>query len=179
MALIGAAFAPPRYGKEDDMSPRGYSVTQIGLHWIVAVLIVVNLIFEDWIKAGWHAIEEGGSPVYDAGALAHIGVGVAVLVFALWRIALRFTRGVPEAPAGETAVVRMAGHLGHLALYALMIAVPVVGLMAWFGASEDLAELHEMAKPLFVLLILAHVLAALWHQFIRKDGLMDRMRRPG
>ena len=161
------------------MAPKGYSATQIGLHWVVAGLIAVNLVFEDWIKTGWRAIEDGRAPVYDAGAIAHIGVGVAVLVFALWRIALRFTRGVPDAPAGVSGPVKLAGHLGHLALYAAMIGVPVVGLMAWFGASEDLAELHELGKPLFVLLILAHVGAALWHHFIRKDGLLNRMRRAG
>ncbi len=161
------------------MAPKGYSATQIGLHWIVAGLIAVNLVFEDWIKAAWRAIEDGGTPVYDAGASAHIGVGVAVLAFALWRIALRLSRGVPDAPAGVSGAVKLAGHLGHLALYALMIGVPVVGLLAWFGASEDLADLHELGKPLFILMILAHVGAALWHHFIRKDGLLNRMRRPG
>lgn len=161
------------------MSPKGYSALQIGLHWIVAALIVVNLVFEDLIKTGWRAIEQGGAPIYDTGALAHIGIGVAVLAFAIWRLVLRFTRGVPDAPAGVSPAVRLAGHAGHVALYALMIGVPVIGLLAWFGASEDLAELHELGKPLFILFILAHVGAALWHQFIRKDGLMNRMRKAG
>jgi len=161
------------------MSPKGYSATQISLHWIVAGLIVVNLVFEDWIKAGWRAIEQGGAPVYDAGAVAHIGVGVAVMAFALWRLVLRLTRGVPAAPEGLSPLMRLAGHAGHAVLYALMVGVPAIGLLAWFGASSDLAELHELGKPLFILFILAHVAAALWHQFIRKDGLLNRMRRPG
>ena len=104
------------------MAVRGYSRTQIALHWIVAGLIVTNLIFEDWIKAGWEAIEEGGPPVYDSGALAHIGIGGAVLLLALWRIALRLRRGVPDLPAGMSGAERVAAHLGHLALYALVLA---------------------------------------------------------
>jgi cytochrome b561 len=161
------------------MAVRGYSWTQIVLHWSVAVLIAVNLIFEDWIKAGWEIIEDGGAAVYDAGALAHIGVGVAVLVLALWRIALRVTRGVPDLPDGMAGRERMVAHLGHGALYALMLGVPLVGLAAWFGASEDLAELHGLGKPAFLVLIAAHVGAGLWHQFVRKDGLLQRMRRAG
>jgi len=161
------------------MAVKGYSRLQIGLHWIAAALIVVNLVFEDWIKAGWRAIENGGAPVYDAGALAHIGVGVAVLLLGLWRLSLRVTRGVPDLPAGMTGPERLAAHLGHGLLYALMIGVPSIGLLAWFGASEDLAELHELGKPAFVVLILAHVGAALWHQFVKKDGLLQRMRRAG
>ena len=112
-------------------------------------------------------------------ALAHIGVGVAVLVLALWRLGLRFTRGVPDLPVGMSARERLVAHLGHGLLYALMIGVPVVGLLAWFGASEDLAELHELGKPAFLLLIAGHVAAALWHQFVRKDGLLMRMKRAG
>ena len=161
------------------MKVQGYSRVQIGLHWVMAALIVVNLVFEDWIKAGWRAIENGGAPVYDAGALAHIGVGVAVLVLALWRLGLRFTRGVPDLPAGMSVRERLVAHLGHGLLYALMIGVPVVGLLAWFGASEDLAELHELGKPAFLLLIAGHLAAALWHQFVRKDGLLMRMKRAG
>lgn len=161
------------------MKVQGYSRLQIGLHWVMAGLIVTNLVFEDWIKAGWRAIETGGAPVYDAGALAHIGVGVTVLALALWRLGLRFTRGVPDLPAGMSAPERLAAHLGHGLLYALMIGVPLVGLLAWFGASEDLAELHELGKPLFILLVAAHVAAALWHQFVKKDGLLMRMKRAG
>lgn len=161
------------------MAVAGYSRVQIGLHWVVAGLVAVNLVFEDWIERGWEAIEHGGAPVYDAGALAHIGVGVAVLVFALWRLVLRRSRGVPPLPAGMSAPERLAAHAGHAALYALMIGVPVVGLMAWFGASEDLADLHELGKPAFILLVGLHVAAALWHQFVKRDGLMQRMRRAG
>lgn len=161
------------------MAPAGYSRVQIGLHWIVAALIAVNLVFEDWIKTGWRAIRDTGVPVYDAGAVAHIAVGVAVLVFALWRLGLRFTRGVPALPATMSGAERLAAKLGHAALYALMIGVPAVGLTAWFTASGDLAELHEVGKPAFIVLIALHVLAALWHQFVRKDGLLARMKRAG
>ena len=161
------------------MAPKGYSRIQIALHWVVLPLIAVNLVFEDWIETAWEQVEHGGPALYDAGALAHIGVGVAVLVLALWRLGLRLGRGVPDLPAGNPPLMRVAAHLGHWALYAAMIGVPVVGLMAWFGASEDLAELHELGKPVFLLLIAGHVAAAVWHQVVLKDGLMARMKRAG
>ena len=161
------------------MAPKGYSRGQIALHRGMAGLIAVNLVFEDWIEAGWQSIEDGMGPVYDAGTLAHIGVGVLVLVLVALRLALRFGRGVPDLPAGMDGRERLAAYAGHAALYALMIGVPVMGLLAWFGASEDLAELHELGKPAFLLLIAGHVAAALWHQFVRKDGLLMRMKRAG
>lgn len=159
-------------------APKGYSVTQIGLHWIVAVLIVLQLVFGEAIGDAWEEMEEGGAAVYDAGALFHIGVGVAVLVLTLWRLSLRASRGAPPAPMDEPPLFRMLAHLGHLALYALMIVAPLTGLVAWFGGLEAAAEVHEVMKPLFIVLILAHVGAVIWHQVWLKDNLLERMKRP-
>ena len=58
-----------------------------------------------------------------------------------------------------------------------MLAVPAVGLFAWFGGSEEAGDLHSLAKPAFIILVALHVLGALYHQFILKDGLLLRMKR--
>lgn len=42
-----------------------------------------------------------------------------------------------------------------------------------------MGDLHKLFQPLFYVLIGLHVLAALWHQFVRKDGLIKRMMRAG
>ena len=109
----------------------------------------------------------------------HIIVGSLVLAFALWRLVLRYSRGVPAAPEGESRLMTRAGWASHVALYALMIALPVTGLLAWFGGINALADLHGgVLKALLWGLIALHVLAALYHQFILKDGLLNRMRKP-
>lgn len=158
-------------------APKGYSITQIRLHWIVAGLIVLQLIFGEGIKDAIDIIEDGGSARYDLVTVSHIAVGVLVLAFAVWRLALRARRGVPALPAGSV-LQHLAAHAGHWALYALMVLAPISGMIAWFGGIEDVADLHELAKPAFVFLIAVHVVAALWHQFWLKDGLLVRMKRP-
>ena len=91
---------------------------------------------------------------------------------------LRLTRGVPDAP-DATPAMEMAVKVGHLAIYALMIALPATGLAAFFGGIDILAELHEgPLKALLWVLIAGHVVMALYHQFVLKDGLLDRMRTP-
>ena len=65
-----------------------------------------------------------------------------------------------------------------MALYALMVLMPVSGAVAWFGTVEAAPEVHEAMKPAMLILVLVHVAAALWHQFWLKDGLMLRMKRP-
>ncbi|MDZ4310670.1 MAG: cytochrome b/b6 domain-containing protein [Cypionkella sp.] len=156
---------------------KGYSVTQIALHWIVAALIVFQMIFGDAMGSAWRAVREGLAPDMTLAVWAHIIAGIAVLLFVVWRLALRFTRGAPEAPAASVMMMQ-AAKWGHRALYAAMVLAPISGLMAWYGGVESAAEVHELFKPVLILLVLGHVLAALYHQFIRKDGLLLRMKRP-
>lgn len=158
---------------------KGYSLTQIALHWVVGLLILFNLIFSDAMSALWDKVENGAVVPTTTFAWVHIIVGSSVLALVVWRLILRFSRGVPDAPAGEARLLTMAGHAGHYALYALMIAMPLTGLLAWFGGITDLAGLHsEVLKVLLWALIGVHVLAGLYHHFIRKDGLLNRMRKP-
>lgn len=124
-------------------------------------------------------IEDGGVPEIGAMVLAHVIGGVLVLAFALWRIVLRMKRGAPPAPETEPELLRRAAHWGHMALYALMVLVPLSGMAAWGGGIMAAGEVHETLKTALVVLILGHVAAALRHQFWLKDNLLARMKRPG
>lgn len=158
--------------------PTGYSARQIRLHWLVTILIVAQFVLHEPMSDAWDMIEDGHTPAFNWLVLSHVFGGVLVLVFALWRLVLRQTRGVPDAPEAEPAPLRMAAHLGHLALYALMILMPLSGMAAWFGGIEAAAEGHEVMKVALLALVAVHVLATLWHQFWLKDGLLLRMKRP-
>lgn len=159
-------------------SPKGYSIGQIRLHWVVAALILFQVVFGEDMGQAWDTFEEGGVPVMTGWVWAHIIVGVLVLGFAVWRLTLRRNRGVPAAPEGLSKPVVLAGEIGHWALYAVMIAAPLTGLAAWFGGIAPLAGIHSLLKPLLIILVIVHVAAGLWHHFIRKDGLLLRMRKP-
>ena len=158
--------------------PKGYSRAQIALHWIVAVLIVLQFVLHEPMAEAWDRVEDGIAVAFDPVVALHVFGGLAVLAFALWRIVLRQRRGAPPPPESEPAPLRLAAHLGHMALYALMVLMPVSGAVAWFGTVEAAAEAHEAMKPALLILVLVHVAAALWHQFWLKDGLMLRMKRP-
>jgi len=159
-------------------NPKGYSARQIRLHWMVAVVIVLQFVLHEPMSQAWEGIEEGDSPAFNWLVLAHIAGGALVLIFALWRLGLRQMRGVPPVPDAGSAPLRVAAHLVHWGLYTLMIAMPLSGGVAWFGGISAAAEAHEAMKPALLALVAVHVLAALWHQFWLKDGLMLRMKRP-
>lgn len=157
--------------------PTGYSAVQIGLHWVVALLIAAQLIFGDGISDAYERVLQGQDIGFVPMAALHVLGGVLIFVFGLWRLVLRLRRGVPAPMAKTPRWQIVASEAVHYALYAVMIIAPLTGAAAWFGGIEAAGDAHESAKPVIVLLVLVHVLAALYHQFIKKDGLLRRMMR--
>lgn len=157
-------------------APIGYSRFQIALHWLVFALIAQQYVFKDAMSAAWDRIAEGLEAGFDPLVLAHVAGGALVLVFALWRLALRKMRGVP--PAIEANKVQgLLANLTHVGLYALMILMPISGSVAWFGGVEAAAQGHNLFKIALLALIALHVVGALYHQFVLRDGTLARMRR--
>ena len=159
-------------------STEGYSRAQIVLHWLVALLIVPQFLFEDAISTAWRAYRRGAEAEFDIMVPAHVAAGALIFGLVVWRLVLRARRGAPPPPETEPYLQRLASRLVHAALYLLLLALPFSGAAAWFGGIEAAAEAHEVMKSILFLLVLIHVVAALYHQLWLKNGLMDRMRRP-
>lgn len=159
---------------------KGYSRTQIALHWVVMVLVFFQLVAGDSMTRVWWDGQKTGHVEMTTAARLHIIVGITILVLMLWRLGLRLIRGVPEVPDEQGPMVKLAGEIAHWSFYALLLLLPISGLLVWFGGVEALYRLHgSLLKALLYLLIAAHVGAAFWHQFIVRDGLLARMRKAG
>ena len=159
------------------MTPKGYSATQIALHWIVAILILSQYLLAEGMEEAWEVVEDGGQAVTTTGALIHILIGAAVFLFALWRLSLRFSRGAPGPAEGETGLQALIAKGTHLLLYLMMLGLPVGGAAAWFLGIEVAAELHIVGKTVLMLLIFLHILGALYNQLFLKNRLIGRMMK--
>ena len=157
-------------------TPKGYTRVQIALHWIAAILIVQQYLFKDAIAAAWEATTKGLETTFDPLVMAHVAGGALVMVFALWRLSIKARRGSPVM-VGDSGVQRALAKAAHLGLYALMILMPISGSLAWFGGVDLAAQGHNVLKILLLALVGLHVIGALYHHFVLKDGLINRMRR--
>lgn len=157
--------------------PKGYSRVQIILHWVAAALIVLQFVLHEGISDAYDVATQTGVYAFSAPVIGHIAGGALILLLACWRLILRNDRGTPPPPAGEPEMFRKAGHFAHMALYALIIGLPVTGALAWGGRMEAAGEAHEVMKNLLILLVLAHIGAVVVHQRIWKTGLLKRMMR--
>ena len=155
----------------------GYSTIQIALHWAIAVLILFNYLYSEGMEDALDARLEG-TPLENIGInpSVHVWVGVTVLVLCLIRLGLRLARGVPEA--GGTGARQLAAIWGHRLLYLLMILVPALGGITWFGRFDPTGELHVLAANALMIVAGGHAVMAIYHQFVVRDGLLTRMTRP-
>jgi cytochrome b561 len=160
--------------------PTGYSATQIVLHWAIAALIVLQLLLGEDIKPAYRAFSRATEPaagdIFNANI--HVYVGLTVLVLAVWRLAIRLQRGVPAAPAEESVALKRIATATHLVLYLFIFGMPITGALAWYFSLGAMGDIHELAKPVIIVVVSLHAAAALWQHFYVKSGVLIRMLRP-
>src|SRR5215467_5040774 len=90
------------------------------LHWLMALCILAML----FVGVGMVSTV---MPKYLTLVSIHKPLGVAILVLALIRLAVRLRYGAPPLPADLPKPMKFAAVASHYALYALMIAMPLIG----------------------------------------------------
>ena len=175
------------------------------LHWSTAVLFLgsyISVYYRHWFT-------EKETPENWIALQLHLSIGVTITVIVALRIIWRLSNRVPDLEPG-TKLEHLAAHVGHLALYAIMVIMPVTGYIGTGVNTEyfflfDIPKFEhtqlfttlvsdrlgmtfkEFEKPVdFIhkdimgawvvwLLILGHVSAALYHQFVKKDRTLYKM----
>jgi cytochrome b561 len=138
-----------------------------------------QLIFGESMTAMVDAASEGLpiSTTDQALGSAHYWVGISVLLLALLRLILRLTLGAPQVAGTSPRWIQIAAHASHGLFYLLLVAAPILGLLAFY-AGDPWGDIHSLSKPAFIILIVIHALAALYHQFWLKDGALTKMVSP-
>lgn len=177
------------------MTPH-YTVTAKALHWLMALLLIGLLAL------GFYMHDLPLSPEKLQLYAWHKWAGVTAFLLVWFRLAWRLTHRPPVLPETMPVTLQWAAHLGHLALYLMMIAIPLSGWLmssakgfqtVWFGVlpipdllgkDKELGDLlqgvHKCLNFLFIAVLAGHVAAALKHHFIDRDDILTRMlpRRP-
>lgn len=163
-----------------------YTLPQVAVHWLAAGLIAFLLFSGTLVLAGLpnDAAKIGNLRI-------HMLLGGLAGLLIISRIIMRRRFPAPPALAGHK--LALAGHLAlNLIILLLVFSGVMLGLQsgafaAVFGSAvlpEDFKQftprkIHGLASRLAMGLIALHILAAFWHQFFVKDGLLSRMRFGG
>ncbi|MBE9539297.1 MAG: cytochrome b [Proteobacteria bacterium] len=162
-----------------------------GLHWSMAALLLSQIVL------GKYAHELDRTPEKLKLMMLHKSFGISLLLLLLIRIVWTLFNVKPRPVLGTTRVQAISVWLSHASLYLLMFAIPLSGWLmnsaknipfsmfrsikmpALIGPDEQLAEvfaeLHETLVAGFLVILVIHVLAALWHHFFKRDSVLRRM----
>lgn len=182
-----------------DHHDAGYGTTARMLHWVVAAAVLAM------IPAGLIMVRDGlDRGLQDALFIFHKNLGSLLIPVIALRVAWRIAHPAPPLPSTLPAWQRTAAHGSHVALYVLMVVLPLsgyvrvraggfpiegldaMGLPTLVGHSKSLAEaagtLHEWAAYALIAVLALHLGAALNHALIRRDNIWRRIwppRAPG
>jgi cytochrome b561 len=166
-----------------------YSKRMVIVHWLTLALLIAGWFLGDELA---EATDENKATI--AAYLVHITVGVFVLLVTVSRLMFRSKDGTPP-PVGDTTIDKIAKGIHHL-LYTLLFLLPVSGFVTVVTSDAGKAllagdasllpgedgyehvfahEVHETLVNVLIAVVVVHVLGAIKHQFIAKDGLMERM----
>lgn len=168
-----------------------YTRTAITLHWLMAVLVFVTF------PVGLVVHEMALSPNKLRMMSYHKWLGVTVFILVMLRLVWRASHKPAPMLAAIPHWQRVAANAVHVLLYALLFAIPLSG---WLMSSakgfqtvylgllplpdllakdkvlgDALSALHQVLNITMLLLIAAHVAAALKHHFVDRDGTLVRM----
>ena len=168
-----------------------YTGTAKVLHWLVALIIIGLFVL------GQYMSDLSMSPRKLQLYSWHKWFGVTVFLLVLVRLGWSLRHQPPRLPEQMPKLQQLASHVGHTALYGLMLAIPISGWLmssakgyqtVWFGVlpipdllgkdkllGDLLAELHGALNGVLMFIVVIHVIAALKHHFIDRDDVLKRM----
>jgi cytochrome b561 len=170
--------------------PQRYRWRTIGVHWLTVLLIITAYVLATILED--MTLSPQKLKLYSW----HKWVGITVLFLLPLRLLFRFLDPLDHR-AGLTALEVKASAGVHGVIYLLLIAVPMFGWLhssaagfpvVWLGVlplpdlvgkdkalAEIFKELHEGSVNLLIALVVMHAAAALYHHYIRRDGVLARM----
>ena len=174
---------------KETVAAERYSTGAIWFHWIIAILIIFNLIV---------GIFHDAVPALKPLMGAHMAVGITVLVLTLARIAWRLGHRPPPFAESMAAWERTAATTVRRIFYALLLLMPLSGWIMvsngrhphpinWFSvfnvpaltlspaARQPADTTHLVLGYLFAALVVVHIAAALRHHFLLRDSVLGRV----
>jgi cytochrome b561 len=176
-----------------------------GFHWGTLALIVIQIPLGFWMVEVYEVYSEtyADDTWVMRTSLLHHTLGFTILAVTCARFGWRISHPAPGLPANLAIYQRWLARFTHIFLYLLLIIYPLSGwasLSAYEGefpifflgwdsvprivpqVTEDaflnyefFAEIHRYCWRIGAAVLGLHVVGALWHQFVAKDGVLQRM----
>lgn len=169
---------------EHEKGPRRYHPLLVSIHWLIALIVLSQALVGVGILHFWPNTAVKVTPL-----ALHMVFGITMLVLMLIMMVLRFFLPRPPSPNAENSFLRFVSKATHLLLYLFTLLMGGTGIL--LAAQSHVLQLvvgervsfpmyfapflHAAVFVMFGLLAGLHVLGALYHQFVLRDGPFSRM----
>ncbi|WP_174873025.1 cytochrome b [Vogesella oryzae] len=175
-------------------SQHSYGVLARAFHWLSAIAVLGALFcieINDFFPRG--------SAERLQLLLWHIDAGLLTALLLVPRLLWRLGNRPPQITPAPQPLFQLLAHAGHWALYGLMLALPLFGVLAQQAAGKPVAlfgvavpallapmpeyrhllrEIHELLGNLMIAALALHVAAAVWHHRFLRDNTLTRLIGP-
>lgn len=152
---------------------RTYNTAQILLHWVIAALIIFNYFASDEMGRAFRQHLDDSNTGYNLASSLHVYIGLAIIALVVIRIIVRLVSR--KANKNSQNLLDKVSHITHDVLYLLMFFAPICGAIAWYLGIHFMGDVHEIAINIMMTLVLLHAAAAIFHQYVLKDGTLLKM----
>lgn len=177
---------------------RAYSPAAKVFHWLTVLLI----LFQFLLAAMMTDFDDFGLGIRLKGYMLHKSLGFCILILSIIRLDWRAIHPAPPLPSALPLWEKKLSYAVHAALYLMLILLPITGWLLVSTTAYDISffglfdiprlpieessplglfltnyaeDIHGALGSLFLVLIVGHIGAALWHHFWRRDGILMRM----
>lgn len=168
-----------------------YSHGAATFHWLTVVLVLAQI----YVGFRFGDLPRGSAARTDLFTI-HKTLGAAILIITLLRLGYRLINPPPPYPTDMPRWDRFIAAWSHRLVYALLIALPLTGLIAvseraksgwvdllWglqlpalpIGDGEMFGDVHQILVYTTIVLLVLHLSAAIYHHFIVRDAASGRM----
>ena len=182
---------------EDSGNKLGFDRTARILHWLSAAFFIAALVIGLYFATLDYRNNKADYALFAEWIYWHKTFGVLVFVLVFYRLYHRYKSPPPPMPAASPRWMHLASGASHVSLYALILILPLTGLIAsdignypvklfelipipQFPAenrplADEILKVHMYIGDIAAGIVALHIGASLYHHFICKDNILTRM----
>lgn len=157
--------------------PTHYNKFHILIHWLVVIVILLQMNTGDKIALEFLALRNEGikNDGNTSNSQIHILGGLLLILLMAIRVFLRIKFGVPAPTRKTNDPLKFLSTFVHLGIYLILFAIPITGLLAFSTVNVELGIAHKDLVNVLYIFVIIHLIGVAYHQIFLADNIMERI----
>ena len=157
--------------------PTHYNKFHLLIHWLVVIIILLQMITGDKIALEFLALRNEGikNDGNTSNSQIHILGGLLLILLMAIRVFLRIKFGVPTPTRKTNDPLKFLSAFVHLGIYLILFAISITGVLAFSTVNVEQGIAHKILVNILYLFVITHLIGVAYHQIFLSDNIMERI----